>query len=174
MKRNQIITLAVAYVGLAVLANWLASKYVWPVGFGLLAPGGVFAIGAVLVVRDWLNQLAPKLSLALIPVASLISYGVGELAGWSGLQKIALASVAAFVVSEAVEWAVFAPIRKRSLTLGVALSGSVGIALDSYVFLTLAFGSLAFFDGQMVGKAEALAVGVLLTAGRRRFVPVPA
>lgn len=172
MKR--IVALAVAYVGLAVLANWLASKYVWPVGFGLLAPGGVFAIGAVLVVRDWLNQLSPKLSLALIPVASAISYGVGEIAGWSGLQKIALASVAAFVVSEAVEWAVFAPIRKRSLTLGVALSGSVGIALDSYVFLQLAFGSLAFFDGQMVGKAEALAAGVLLTAGRRRFVPVPA
>ena len=172
MKR--IVVLAIAYVGLAVLANWLASKYVWPVGFGLLAPGGVFAIGAVLVVRDWLNQLSPKLSLALIPVASLISYGVGELAGWSGLQKIALASVAAFVVSEAVEWAVFAPIRKRSLTLGVALSGSVGIALDSYVFLTLAFGSLAFFDGQMVGKAEALAAGVLLTAARRRMVPVTA
>ena len=36
MKR--IIPLAVGYVGLAVLANWLASKYVWPVGFGLLAP----------------------------------------------------------------------------------------------------------------------------------------
>ena len=86
----------------------------------------------------------------------------------------ALASVAAFCISEAVEWAVFAPIRKRSLTFGVALSGSVGIALDSYVFLTLAFGSLAFFDGQMVGKAEALAVGVVLTAGRRRLVPVQA
>jgi queuosine precursor transporter len=172
MKRT--VSLAVAYVGLAVLANWLASKYVWPVGFGYVAPGGVFAIGAVLVIRDWLNQLSPKLSLALIPVASGISYAIGELAGWSSLQKIALASVAAFVISESVEWAVFAPIRKRSLTLGVALSGSVGIALDSYVFLSLAFGSLAFFDGQMIGKAEALAAGVALTAARRRLVPVAA
>lgn len=166
--------LAAAYVGLAVLANWLASRYTWPVGFGYYAPGGVWAIGGVLVLRDWLNQLHARASVALIPVASAVSYGIGEAAGWSALQKIALASVAAFVISEAVEWAVFTPLRKRSLTLGVALSGSVGIALDSYVFLTLAFGSLAFFDGQMIGKAEALAAGVLLTAARRRLVPVVA
>lgn len=173
-KTRVIVLLALGYVGLAVLANWLASKYVWSVGFGYRAPAGVFAIGVVLVLRDWLNQLNTKLSLALIPVASGLSYGIGEAAGWSALQKIALASVAAFLISEAVEWAVFAPIRKRSLTLGVALSGSVGIALDSYVFLSLAFGSLAFLDGQMIGKAEALAAGVLLTAGRRRLVPVTA
>lgn len=173
-RTRLIVPLALGYVGLAILANWLASKYVWPVGFGYLAPGGVFAIGGVLVLRDWLNQLDTKLSLALIPVASGLSYGIGEAAGWSSLQKIALASVAAFLISEGVEWVVFAPIRKRSLTLGVALSGSVGIALDSYVFLSLAFGSLAFFDGQMIGKAEALAAGVLLTAGRRKLAPVPA
>lgn len=167
-----LVPLAVAYIGLAVLANWLAARYIWPVGFGYVAPGGVFAIGAVLVTRDWINQLAPKLSLALIPVASAISYAIGEAAGWTALQKIALASVAAFCISEFVEFLVFTPIRRRSLTLGVALSGSVGIALDSYVFLTLAFGSLAFFAGQMIGKGEALAAGVLLTAARRAVFPV--
>ena len=169
---TRLVALSAGYVGLAVLANWLASKYVWPVGFGYMAPAGVYAIGAVLVLRDWINQLATKLSLALIPVASLASYGIGEIAGWSALQKIALASVAAFMVSEAVEWAVFAPIRQRSLTLGVALSGTVGLLVDSYVFLSLAFGSLAFFEGQVIGKAEALAVGVALTAARRTAFPV--
>jgi|SRR5947209_1497166 len=163
--------LALGYVGLAVLANWLASRYTWSVGFGYVAPGGVYAIGAILVLRDWINQLAPRLSLGLIPVASAASYLIGEVAGWSSLQKIALASVAAFAVSEIVEWAVFTPVRKKSLTLGVALSGSVGIALDSYVFLTLAFGSLAFFNGQMIGKAEALALGVAMTAARRLGLP---
>jgi queuosine precursor transporter len=169
---KRLVALVVMYVGLAVLANWLAARYVWPVGFGYEAPGGVFAIGAVLVTRDWINQLAPRLSLALIPVASAISYGIGQAAGWTALQKIALASVAAFCISESVEFLVFAPLRRRSLTLGVALSGSVGIALDSYVFLSIAFGSLAFFDGQMIGKAEALAAGVLLTAARRAAFPV--
>src|SRR5690349_19859107 len=172
MKR--LVLLAVGYVGLAVLANWLSSRYVWPVGFGLVAPGGVFAVDVVICRRDRINQRSPTLTVTLIPIASALSCGIGEVAGWSGLQKIAVASVAAFLVSETVEWAVFAPIRKRSLTLGVALSGSVGIALDSYVFLTLAFGSLAFFDGQMVGKAEALAAGVALTAARRKVLPVAA
>jgi len=170
--RATIVALAALYIGIAVLANWLAARYVWPVGFGYVAPGGVFAVGAVLVTRDWINQLAPRLSLALIPAASGISYGIGQAAGWSSLQRIALASVAAFCISESVEFLVFTPIRRRSLTLGVALSGSVGIALDSYVFLSLAFGSLAFFDGQMIGKAEALAAGVALTAARRAVLPV--
>lgn len=170
MKR--LVVLSAGYVGLAILANWLASKYVWPVGFGYVAPAGVYAIGAVLVLRDWINQLSPKLSVGLIPVASLASYGIGEIAGWSALEKIALASVAAFMVSEGVEWAVFAPIRQHSFTAGVALSGTVGLLLDSYVFLSLAFGSLAFFRGQVVGKAEALAVGVALTAARRAAIPV--
>jgi hypothetical protein len=31
-----------------ILANWLASRYVASVGFGYVAPAGVFAIGAVL------------------------------------------------------------------------------------------------------------------------------
>lgn len=164
--------LASLYVGLAVLANWLASKWTVPVGFGFLAPAGVWAIAFVLVIRDWLNQISPKFSVLLIPVASILTYGIGEVAGFAGLQKIALASVAAFCVSELAEFCVFSPIRKKHFTLGVALSGSVGLALDSYVFLTLAFGSLAFMDGQLVGKAEALAVGVAITALRRKQFPV--
>jgi uncharacterized PurR-regulated membrane protein YhhQ (DUF165 family) len=166
--------LALAYVGLAVLANWLAAKWTVPVGFGLLAPAGVWAIAFVLVIRDWLNQLSAKLSVALIPVASILSYGVAEAAGWSGLQKIAIASVAAFCLSELVEFCVFAPIRKHKFTLGVALSGSVGLVLDSYVFLAIAFGSLAFMDGQLVGKAEALLAGVAITFWRRKQIPVAA
>jgi hypothetical protein len=47
---------ALAYVGLAVSANWLASKYVVSVGFGYPSPAGVYAIGGVLVLRDWLES----------------------------------------------------------------------------------------------------------------------
>ncbi|MGC9973946.1 MAG: hypothetical protein ABSC36_00970, partial [Gaiellaceae bacterium] len=50
--------LATCYLGLVILANWLASAYV--VGVPLTeyqAPAGVFCIGAVLVLRDWIQQL---------------------------------------------------------------------------------------------------------------------
>lgn len=168
------VVLSAAYVALAVLANWLASRYVVHVPFTpWLAPAGVFCIGAILVLRDWLQQFAGLLwTLVLVPVAGLASYLIGLAAGWGSLQRIALASLAAFLVSETVEALVFTPLRRRSLTLGVAFSATVGNAIDSWLFLILAFGSEAFFPGNFVGKFEMIAVGVALTAARRAVLPV--
>jgi uncharacterized PurR-regulated membrane protein YhhQ (DUF165 family) len=164
------------FVALVLLANWLASAYVVHVPLTpYVAPAGVFCIGGVLVLRDWMQQLAGLArTMPLVYAAGLLSWLVGDVAGWTSLQKIAVASVVAFTVSETVEALVFTPVRRRSLSLGVALSATVGNALDSWVFLTLAFSSTAFFWGQFWGKSEAIAVGVALTLARRRLAPVPA
>jgi queuosine precursor transporter len=165
--------LAAGFVGLVILANWLASRYVVSVGFGRIAPAGVFCIGGVLVLRDWLQQLRGLVwTMPLVYAAGLASWGIGDAAGWTRLEKVAVASVVAFTISETVEAIVFTPLRNRNLTLGVALSATVGNALDSYVFLSLAFGSLAFFLGQFIGKSEMIALGTLLTLARRRLLPV--
>lgn len=168
------LSLAAAFVGLVILANWLASAYIVHVPFTpYMAPAGVFCTGAVLVLRDWLQQLKGLLwTMPLVYAAGLISWLVGDLAGWTGLEKIAVASVIAFSVSETVEAIVFTPLRKRSLTAGVVASGMVGNALDSWLFLTLAFGSTAFFWGNFWGKAEMIAVGGALTLVRRLVIPV--
>jgi queuosine precursor transporter len=170
------LTLAACYLGLVILANWLASAYTVHVPFTpYLAPAGVFCIGLVLVLRDWIQQLRGLYwTMPLVYAAGLISWGVGDLAGWTSLEKIAIASVIAFTVSETVEAIVFTPIRNRNLSLGVALSGTIGNAIDSYLFLIIAFGSLGFFWGQFWGKSEMIAIGTLLTAMRRRVVPVAA
>ena len=166
--------LAACYVGLVILANWLASAYV--VGVPLTpytAPAGVFCIGAVLVLRDWIQQLRGLFwTMPLVYTAGLISWAAGDLAGWTALEKIAIASVVAFTVSETVEAVVFTPIRNRNLSAGVALSGTIGNAVDSYLFLTIAFGSTAFFWGQFWGKSEMIAIGTVLTMMRRRLAPV--
>lgn len=168
-------TLSACYVALAVLANWLASAYLVHVPLTTyIVPAGVFCVGAILVLRDWLQQLAGlRWTMYLIVTGGAASYLIGTLAGWTALQKIAVASLAAFVVSETVEAVVFTPIRKRSLTFGVALSATVGNAIDSWLFLALAFGSQAFFAGTFIGKLEMIAVGVALTAARRKRLPVP-
>lgn len=164
--------LAAGFIGLVILANWLASRYVVSVGFGRVAPAGVFCIGGVLVLRDWIQQQWGLLrTMPLVYAAGLVSWAIGTAAGWTSLQKIAVASVVAFTVSETVEAVVFTPIRKRNLTLGVGLSATVGNALDSYLFLSLAFGSLTFFIGQFIGKSEMIAVGTALTLARRRLLP---
>lgn len=175
MKRTSF-ALAAAYLGLVILANWLASAYIVRVPFTpYFAPAGVFAIGGILVLRDWLQQLRGLIwTMPLVYAAGLISWGVGDLAGWTSLRNIAIASVIAFTASETIEAVVFTPLRKRSLALGVALSATAGLILDSWLFLTLAFASLTFFDGQVVGKVEAVAAGVALTAVRRVFIPVEA
>ena len=166
--------LAAFYVGLVILANWLASAYVVDVPLTpYSAPAGVFCIGAVLVLRDWIQQLRGLYwTMPLVYAAGLISWAAGDLAGWTALEKIAIASVVAFSVSETVEALVFTPLRKRNLSLGVALSGTVGNAIDSYLFLTIAFSSTAFFWGQFWGKSEMIAIGTLLTLMRRKLAPV--
>jgi uncharacterized PurR-regulated membrane protein YhhQ (DUF165 family) len=168
--------LALGYVGLVVLANWLASRYTAHIPFtSYVAPAGVFCIGAVLVLRDWIQQLRGLVwTMPLVYVAGLLSWGVGDLAGWTSLQKIAVASVIAFSVSETVEALVFTPLRRRNLTAGVALSATVGNALDSFLFLTIAFSSTAFFWGQFWGKTEMIVLGTALTLMRRRIVPATA
>jgi uncharacterized PurR-regulated membrane protein YhhQ (DUF165 family) len=166
--------LASLYIGLVILANWLASRYVVSVGFGRVAPAGVFCIGGVLVLRDWLQQLRGLWwTMPLVYAAGLISWGIGDAAGWTSLEKIAVASVVAFTVSETIEAVVFTPIRRWNLTVGVGLSATVGNAVDSVLFLTLAFGSQAFFLGQFIGKSEMIAFGTLVTLGRRRLLPAP-
>jgi uncharacterized PurR-regulated membrane protein YhhQ (DUF165 family) len=169
------VSLAACFVGLVILANWLASRYVVSVGFGRSAPAGVFCIGGVLVLRDWLQQRwGLAWTMPLVYTAGLASWGIGDAAGWTTLEKVAVASVVAFTVSETVEAIVFTPIRRRNLTLGVGLSATIGNALDSYLFLALAFGSQAFFLGQFIGKSEMIAIGTVFTLARRRLLPAPA
>lgn len=74
----------------------------------------------------------------------------------------------AFVLAELADFAVYAPLRKRQLTVAVLASGAVGAAIDSAAFLWLAFGSLAFIEGQMLGKMwMSLAAATALILMRR-------
>jgi uncharacterized PurR-regulated membrane protein YhhQ (DUF165 family) len=65
---------------------------------------------------------------------------------------------------------VYAPLRQRTWLGAVVASNTVGVVADSALFLWLAFGSLAFLPGQIVGKlwTTALAVACILVWQRRR------
>ena len=74
--------------------------------------------------------------------------------------QLVIASGAAFLLSELVDFAVYTPLQKRRLTLAVVTSSVVGLIVDSLVFLMLAFGSLAFLEGQIVGKMWAVLITI--------------
>jgi uncharacterized PurR-regulated membrane protein YhhQ (DUF165 family) len=153
------------YVGTIVAANWAISRFgAVPVGFGLLAPAGVYFAGLAFTLRDIGHKLAGRW-------AVLAAIGVGALiAAWVSTPAFALASAAAFGLSELADMAVYTPLEHRGRWLtAVALSNTVGLVVDSVLFLWLAFGSLAFLPGQIVGKAWMTAIAVvLLAAGRRK------
>jgi hypothetical protein len=85
-----------------------------------------------------------------------------------GTGVIAFAAAVAFAVSELLDWLTYRALRGNFLA-AVAVSGVVGLLVDSLLFCWLAFGDLTFVPGQILGKAYALAaVVVLLYVTRRR------
>jgi uncharacterized PurR-regulated membrane protein YhhQ (DUF165 family) len=83
----------------------------------------------------------------------------------------ALASGVTFLVSESVDMLIYTPLQKR-FGWAVILSSLGALVVDSVLFLALAFHSEQFLAGQVVGKAEATAVGaaivIALWARRKR------
>jgi queuosine precursor transporter len=156
----------VAYVGTIVAANWALRTFgfvpVWP---GLAAPAGVFCAGLALGLRDLVQEsLGRRWVLGAILAGAVLSALVSP--------HFALASGAAFLLSEAADFAVYTPLRARSWPWAVILSNVVGDVVDSCLFLLLAFGSLALLAGQLVGKWEMVLPSVAaMWLWRRRDLP---
>ncbi|MBU4213584.1 MAG: VUT family protein [Actinobacteria bacterium] len=83
--------------------------------------------------------------------------------------NFAVASATAFLFSEFADIAVYTPLRRRRWLTAVVASNTVGLVVDSLLFLWLAFGSLTYLSGQVVGKAWMTALAVALMAVARRI-----
>jgi hypothetical protein len=112
----------------------------------LMAPSGVLMIGIALVLRDLVQRrLGVGYSAGAVVVGAVLSALVAPPA-------LALASGAAFLISEFADLAVYTPLARRGLVAAVVASSLAGLVVDSVIFLWLAFGSLDFLIGQVVGK----------------------
>ena len=83
-------------------------------------------------------------------------------------QQPEMAATVAFLLSELADFAVYTPLARRRLVAAVVASSFVGLVVDSIVFLWLAFGSLDFLAGQVVGKAWMVLLSIPLVAWLRR------
>jgi hypothetical protein len=170
--------LAAAYLGSILAAAYAITHvgtqydphgpHVLPVWPGIEAPSGVYFVGLTLVLRDLLQRRVSKPTMfALIALGAALSAFISP--------AVAIASGVAFLVSETVDWATFTATEKRLGLVGaVAASNAVALVVDSLIFLSLAFGSLAFVEGQIIGKAWATLAGVAILAlvRARRVVTV--
>jgi uncharacterized PurR-regulated membrane protein YhhQ (DUF165 family) len=156
-RRAEGLLFLAAYIACIPIANWLI-QYVGticppdgpcliPVAPGLMAPSGVLMAGLALVLRDLVQRrLGVAYGLVAIGAGTAISAALAP-------APLVVASAVAFLLSELADFAVYTPLQKRGLVLAVAASSFVGLVADSLLFLWLAFGSLEFLAGQIVGKA---------------------
>lgn len=152
----------IGYVATIVLANIAVETVgIVPVGFGLQAPAAVYFVGLAFVFRDGVQERYGK----WVTVGAI---GLGAALSAVFSPQLALASGLAFLVSELADMGVYTPLRERNLTAAVIASNAVGLTIDSMIFLGLAFGSLEFLYGQILGKAWMTLVALGLIPALRR------
>ncbi len=117
-----------------------------PGGQPIMAPSGVAMVGLALVLRDLVQRRLGR-------TAGVMSIFAGAaLSGAIAPAQLIVASTVAFLLSELADFAVYTPLQERGLVLAVFTSGVIGLIADSFLFLWLAFGSLEFLAGQIIGK----------------------
>ncbi len=161
-KKAEALAYFLAFIACIPIANWMIGNVgtvcvpqgpclvpVWPWGPGghpLMAPSGVLMIGLALVLRDLVQRrLGRSVAITAIVAGAALSGAVAP-------PQLIVASAAAFLLSELADFAVYTPLQSRGLMLAVLASSVVGLVVDSVLFLWLAFGSLDYVAGQILGK----------------------
>jgi uncharacterized PurR-regulated membrane protein YhhQ (DUF165 family) len=153
----------IAFIACIPAANWMIGHvgttcvpsgpcllpvFPWgPESRPLMAPSGVAMAGLALVLRDLVQRRLGR------TVALLSIVAGAALSGAVAPPALVMASAAAFFLSELADFLVYTPLQARGLVLAVFASSIVGLVVDSVLFLGLAFGSLEFLTGQILGKS---------------------
>lgn len=165
------------YVAAIVLANYFIvhglpgatptgfGTYTIPVGFGLVAPAGVFMAAVAFPARDVVQRFGGRWwGLAAILIGAGLSW-------WVSSPAIAVASGATFLCSESLDFAVYTPLQRDHFVSAVVLSGLMAALLDSWLFLTLASLPMSEFTGLALGKVWVIVVAGPVAYGLRKAVP---
>jgi uncharacterized PurR-regulated membrane protein YhhQ (DUF165 family) len=162
------VVLFIAYATIVATANAASAFLPAVVVASLQVPAGAFFAGIVFTLRDLLQDATDIRATVLAIVIGTV------LSGLVATPRIALASAAAFAISELADLAIYTLLRDRNRITAVGLSNTFGLVVDSLLFLPVAFGSLTYLSGHLIAKTAAtvLAVAVLTGArAHRRAVP---
>jgi uncharacterized PurR-regulated membrane protein YhhQ (DUF165 family) len=157
VRRTEGFVYLAAFIACIPIANWMIGNIgttcipngpcLIPVAPGVMAPSGVIMVGLTLVLRDLVQRrLGRSWALGAIAVGAILSGAVAP-------PSLVVASATAFFVSELADFVVYTPLQSRRFVTAVVASSMVGLVVDSVIFLWLAFNSLEFLWGQVIGKA---------------------
>lgn len=136
-------TWTVAYIGAVVAINYLFVVVPMVPVLGTMFPPVMLVVGFVFVFRDFAQREFGHWVIIAMLVAGIISY-------FMSAPVVALASVTAFLISEAIDWAVYTFTRKP-LSQRILYSSLVAVPVDTMVFLQL----VGFFDWTAVALVSA-------------------
>ncbi len=153
-----------AFIACVPIANWMVGNIgttcvpdgpcLIPVAPDLMAPSGVVMIGLAFVLRDLVQRRLGRIwSLGAIVIGVALSAAVAP-------PSLIFASAIAFFVSELADFLIYTPLQRQRFVTAVIAGSTVGLIVDSAIFLWLAFGSLEFFWGQVIGKAWMVLVSI--------------
>jgi len=162
----------ILYIVCVLTADILAARFIVPLPFGLAVPAGVFAIAPTFTLRDVIHERwGRRGAYYLIGCASIISWLIAVITGSGVLARVTLASVLAFAFNEVLDTEVYAVLRARSRAAAILGSNAVSAAVDSALFILVAFGpNWRLIVGQYVVKMI-LAGVVALWVLRRSTLP---
>lgn len=132
-----------AYIGAVVAINWLFVVVPMVPVLGTMFPPVMLVVGFVFVFRDFAQREIGHWVVIAMLVAGGISY-------FMSAPVVALASVTAFLISEAVDWAVYTFTRKP-LSQRILVSSAIAVPVDTIVFLQM----VGFFDWTAVALVSA-------------------
>ena len=157
------------YLAGVVAANVLTQRFgLIPIGFGLVATAGTYAAAIVLISRNFSQDAIGRRGV-------LIVMGVGIALSWVlASPALAIASAAAFGLSETADMAIYTPLRSRGKARAVAIASSVGAVVDTVAFLWIAgFPILTALPGQLLIKISMAILAALILRGARAVLRQP-
>jgi hypothetical protein len=155
-----------AFVAVVVAANWTTNELGVVTWLGLTATAGTWFAGFAFVARDATQEAG-----GIKWVAAAILAGVVVSAVFN--PRLALASCVAFLLSEAADYAIYTPLRKRGKTRAALASNVVGAVVDSLIFLAIAGFPLSLIWTQVLIKVGVTTLFVLAVRGTGALLRQP-
>ena len=129
---------------------------------GLMATSGALPIGAMFVLRDFIQR---RFGLAVSACAVVMG---ASLAGFLAMPSLVIASALGLFVAGVVDLVLYTWIARRDFVTAVVVSSLISAVVDSAVFLWIAFSSLDLLAGQSIGKAWVILALLPVTRWLRR------
>jgi uncharacterized PurR-regulated membrane protein YhhQ (DUF165 family) len=128
-----------------------------PAAPGMMATSGSFSIGAIFVLRDYIQR---RIGIGVSACAVVMGAALG---GFLVSPALLIASTGALLVSGMIDLLIYTPFARKRFVTAVVLSSLISALLDSVIFLWLAFHSLDLLPGQFAAKAWVIVLAIPLT-----------